>query len=238
MHRSALDRHEHTNALRLLREQTGHYLYPVHRLDKPTSGALIFALTKEAATHLSFQFENGLAQKTYLAVVRGYCEKSATIDHPVRDRDAKYKDGTSKQAADAITHYSTLATMEQPYQVDRYPTARYSLLQVKPVTGRRHQIRLHLKHISHPIIGDTNYGKTPHNRFFANHYQSQRLLLHARSLTLTEPGSPHPVSIDARVDDKSFVRVINDPLWQWHDTNQAGSHTLPEQAGAAVPLCE
>lgn len=229
VHRSALDRHEHRNALRMLKEQTGHYLYPVHRLDKPTSGVLVFALSKEAASDLSFQFENGLVQKTYIAIVRGHCEKIGTINHAVRDRDAKYKTGKSKQAVDAITHYSTLATIELPYHVDRYPTSRYSLLQVRPVTGRRHQIRLHLKHISHPIIGDTNYGKTSHNRFFASHYHSRRLLLHACSLTLTVPGAQQPITINAPVDDEFFVRILNDQSWQWEKDHTANNLLHPRQ---------
>jgi len=158
VHRSALDRHEHNNAMRTLRAQSGQYLYPVHRLDKPTSGVLVFALSKDAATTVSTQFEHGLVQKNYLAVVRGHCNEGGTIDHAVRDRDAK-----DKKPANAITRYTTTATIELPHHVDRYPTTRYSLLQVQPKTGRRHQIRLHMKHMSHPIVGDTNYGKTLHN---------------------------------------------------------------------------
>ncbi len=216
VHRSALDRHEQNNALRSLRDQTGHYLYPVHRLDKPTSGVLVFALSKAAATSLSAQFENAQVQKNYLAVVRGHCEDGGIIDHAVRDRDAK-----DKKPADAITRYTVAATIELPYYVDRYPTTRYSLLQVQPQTGRRHQIRLHMKHISHPIVGDTNYGKTPHNKFFASHYQCRRLLLHAHSICLTEPGSSQAVTITAPVNDTQFLRVLNEPAWQWQAATDA-----------------
>ena len=210
VHRSALDRHETQNALRQLHDQTGHYLYPVHRLDKPTSGVLLFALSKEAATELSQQLEHGLTKKQYLAVVRGHSNTSGTIDHPVRDKDAK-----DKPAAAAVTSYSRLATIELPHAVDRYPTSRYSLLLVEPQTGRRHQIRRHMKHISHPLIGDSNYGKTPHNRFFASRYQCHRLLLHAHAITLTEPESNQPLTITAPVSDLQFARVLNDQAWQW-----------------------
>ena len=214
VHRSALDRQEFNNALKILRNQTGQYLYPVHRLDKPTSGVLLFALSKTSAKALSFQFDEGTVKKVYLAVVRGYCAASGKIDHAVRDRDAK-----NKKPADAITCYKTIATIELPHAVDRYPTTRYSLLEVQPRTGRRHQIRLHMKHISHPIAGDTNYGKTPHNRFFANHYQCQRLLLHAHTITIKEPGSADTTTITAPVEDDQFIRVLSDPAWQWQHGN-------------------
>jgi len=200
----------------MLRDQTGHYLYPVHRLDKPTSGVLVFALSKEAAVALSVQFERSLVEKNYLAVVRGYCDETGTIDHSVRDRDAK-----DKKPVAALTHYSTYATIELPHYVDRYPTTRYSLLKIQPKTGRRHQIRLHMKHISHPIIGDSNYGKTPHNRFFASHYQSKRLLLHAHSIALTEPGTNHTIAITAPVEEEQFIRVLRDPAWQWQQGDNA-----------------
>lgn len=219
MHRSALDRHETQNALHQLRDQTGHYLYPVHRLDKPTSGVLLFALSKEAATEVSQQFEHGLTKKQYLAVVRGHSNASGTIDHPVRDKDAK-----GKPAAAAVTCYSRLATIELPHAVDRYPTSRYSLLLVEPQTGRRHQIRRHMKHISHPLIGDSNYGKTPHNRFFANHYQCPRLLLHAWAITLTEPESGQPLTITAPVSDPQFARVLDDDAWQWLPGTSAANY--------------
>jgi len=221
VHRSALDRHEHSNALRMLRDQTGHYLYPVHRLDKPTSGVLIFALSKAAATALSIQFEEGLVQKKYMAVVRGHCDEG-TIDHAVRDRDSK-----DKKPQDAVTSYTTIATIELPFYVDRYPTTRYSLLQVKPQTGRRHQIRLHMKHISHPIVGDTNYGKTPHNKFFASHYDCHRLMLHAHTISFTEPDCAQPTTITAPVADEQFQRVLDDPRWQWQCGTDANAFLSP-----------
>jgi len=149
--------------------------------------------------------------------VRGYCDRGI-IDHAVRDRDAK-----DKPPQDAITSYATTATIELPFQVDRYPTTRYSLLQVQPKSGRRHQIRLHMKHISHPIVGDSNYGKTPHNRFFASHYDCHRLLLHAYTLSVFEPDNAQPVTIKAPVTDKQFQRVLNDPAWQWQGSNDATS---------------
>ena len=220
VHRSALDRHDYNNALRDLRKQTGRYLYPVHRLDKPTSGVLLFALSREAATCLSAQFEHALARKNYLAVVRGHCDEQGTIDHAVRDRDAR-----DKKPADALTRYVTTATIELPYAVDRYPTTRYSLLQIQPRTGRRHQIRLHMKHISHPIVGDTNYGKTPHNKFFASHYECYRLLLHAHSISIKEPHSDKTITITAAVNDAQFLRVLGDPAWQWQHNTGAGSFT-------------
>ena len=84
-----------------------------------------------------------------------------------------------------------------------------------------------MKHISHPIVGDRNYGKTPHNQFFVNHYQCQRLLLHAHSITLTEPDSHQPITITASVEDEQFVRVLHDPDWQWQHGSSANSFFAP-----------
>jgi len=208
VHRSALDVHDHVNALHTLRDQTGLYLYPVHRLDKPTSGVLLFACTRSCARALAQQFEQHVIEKSYTAVARGYCATNGTIDHAIRDRDSK-----SRIAQSAVTGYQTLALMEIPESVDRYPTSRYSLISLSPITGRRHQIRQHMKHINHPLIGDSSYGKAIHNRFFSQRYNSHRLLLHADKLTLKHPQSGKTCSITAPVIDEQFKRVIDDPLW-------------------------
>ena len=216
VHRSALDTHDPVNVLRLLKQQTGCHLYPVHRLDKPTSGVLIFALTKGAARVVSAQFESHQITKNYLAVVRGYCPPEGTINSTIRDRDNPQR---ARQPAE--THFHTLARIELPFAVDRYPSSRYSLLQIAPVTGRRHQIRQHLKHISHPIVGDSSYGKTPHNRFFNWHFQSTRLLLHACSLKLNHPVSRIPIEIRRKPSDAAYIRVLAHAAWQSAEAAQS-----------------
>ncbi len=216
VHRSKLDVHEQDNVLRRLREQCGRFLYPVHRLDKPTSGVLLFALDSDSARSLSQQFERQLVSKHYLAVVRGYTDAVGNIDYAIKDRDAKNPERNS-----ARTAYQRLARIELPHQIDRYPTTRYSLVDVKPATGRRHQIRMHMKHIKHPVIGDTSYGKASHNRFFTDHYNSQRLLLHAQKLIFCHPADGREIELNADVrqiigvDDGQFNTVLADPAWQW-----------------------
>ena len=211
VHRSKLDVHDKHNVLKTLREQTGLFLYPVHRLDKPTSGVLLFALDSASARSISQQFERQLISKCYVAVVRGYTDKAGVIDYAIRDRDAR-----TPQRNSAQTSYQRLATIELPHRIDRYPTTRYSLLKLKPETGRRHQIRQHMKHIKHPIIGDTSYGKTLHNQFFSTLYDSHRLLLHAQQLEFLHPLHGKPVTISSDPDGE-FKSVLADPLWQWDE---------------------
>jgi len=163
VHRSALDRHETRFALQMLRDQIGRQVFPVHRLDKGTSGVLLFALDREVGRVLNGQFERGEVAKTYLAVVRGHPPEAGEIDHPlVRMADEHAGIVASAAAQPALTRYCRLATVELPYRVDRYPSSRYALLELEPLTGRWHQLRRHLKHIAHPIIGDATHGKGRH----------------------------------------------------------------------------
>lgn len=203
VHRSHLDRHETRFALQLLRDQIGQHVYPVHRLDKPTSGVLVFALSSEIARELSLQFEQRQVDKRYLAVVRGYCPEQGAIDYPLKEQHDKTADSRSRQdkpAQEAFTSYSRLATIELPVSVDRYPQTRYSLVQLRPQTGRRHQLRRHMKHIGHPIIGDAKHGKGVHNRFMAAQYDCPRLLLACTDLSLTHPVSGRRLDLHADVD--------------------------------------
>ena len=212
VHRTQIDKHDHDNALHQLRDQTGLYLYPVHRLDKPTSGVLLFALNSECASFIAKQFEQHQIHKCYLGIVRGYTDEQQTIVHAVRDRDAPQKPKLS-----ASTSYKTLAQLELPNQIDRYPTTRYSLLEIVPLSGRRHQIRQHMKHISHPLIGDSSYGKSSHNIFFRQQFNCHRLLLHAHSIRFTHPASCSRCDITAENLDPSFQRVLEHEQWQWNE---------------------
>ncbi len=213
VHRSRIDYHEQQNLVEALSRQTGRRIYPAHRLDKPTSGVLVAALDEASARQLGKQFENRQVLKTYLAVVRGYTRLVGFIDHPVGDKD---RPAQEKRAA--TTLYRTLSSIELPYRADRYPASRYSLIEVRPQSGRRHQIRQHLKHINHPIIGDTSYGKTSHNRLFANLFECRRLLLHAASITLTHPVTDRMLTINCDLSElpgqDSFPRVLKDTRWR------------------------
>ncbi|WP_460231984.1 tRNA pseudouridine(65) synthase TruC [Aurantivibrio plasticivorans] len=211
VHRSMIDRHETEFALQKVRDQIGQRVYPVHRLDKPTSGVLVFALSPETARKLSSQFAENRVFKRYIAVVRGYTPDYGVIDHPLKEELDKIADKRAqkdKPPQDAITEYKTLATVEIPEFVERYPQTRYSLVECLPKTGRKHQIRRHMKHIAHPIIGDAKHGKGVHNRFFQSRYDSHRLLL-----TCVEMKCKHPISgveliLTASLDEQ-FLRVIN-----------------------------
>jgi tRNA pseudouridine65 synthase len=199
VHRSEIDRHETRFAIQLLRDQIGQRVWPAHRLDRGTSGVLLFALSPEVASQLGRQFECGTVGKRYLAVVRGHPPLSGEIDHPLsRQRDAyEFQGEQSSQAAQpALTHFRRLASIELPVAVDRYPSSRYALLELEPVTGRRHQLRRHLKHIAHPIIGDATYGKGRHNRYFAEQLACQRLLLACTRLVFQHPLSAATITVD------------------------------------------
>lgn len=199
VHRSNLDRHETRFALQILRDQIGQPVWPVHRLDKGTSGLLLFALERDAGRALSAQFERGEVAKTYLAVVRGYPSEQGEIDHPLAPMADEYAGrGQGGQAPQpALTRYRRLATVELPYAVDRYPSSRYALVQLSPRTGRWHQLRRHLKHIAHPVIGDATHGKGRHNRLFQELFGSQRLLLAALEMRLAHPVSGAPLLLEA-----------------------------------------
>jgi tRNA pseudouridine65 synthase len=186
VHRSPIDRHETRFALQLLRDQIGQRVYPLHRLDKPTSGVLLFALDEESARLMMPVFSGGRVSKEYLAVVRGYTDESAIIDYPLKEQLDRMTDALAdadKPAQAAVTGYRRLATAELPQAVGRYNTARYSLLSLTPETGRKHQLRRHMKHIFHPIIGDTTHGDSRHNQFFRDRLDCRRLLLAATQVS-------------------------------------------------------
>jgi len=190
VHRSNIDRHETRFALQLLRNQLGQRVYPVHRLDKPTSGVLLFALDPETARELSEQFRQHAVLKHYLAIVRGWTDDSGLIDYPLVDGPIKAAYAEQKNSdtpREAVTDYRTLQRVELPIATGRYPSSRYSLLEACPKTGRRHQLRRHFKHIFHPIIGDTTYGDTQHNRMLRSEFDCHRLLLHALKLVFEHP---------------------------------------------------
>jgi tRNA pseudouridine65 synthase len=183
VHPSGLDAHEDRTALKLLRDQLGEWLWPLHRLDKGTSGVLLFARSAAAAREWGLAFEQGRVGKRYRALVRGWPEVEGTIDHPLA-RDPELPSQGQPQLP-AVTHFRRLATFDWPFTVDaRHATSRYALVEVEPLTGRRHQIRRHFKHIAHPLVGDATHGKGSHNRAVAAWLGMQRLWLHAESVEL------------------------------------------------------
>lgn len=203
VHRSWLDRHETQFVMQTLRDQIGQLVYPIHRLDRPTSGVLLFALNSEIANLLCLQFEQKQTEKQYLAVVRGYVTGHGEIDYPLKIQLDKIADKFSQQdkaPQSAVTFYEGLQTVEMPYGVGRYATSRYSLVRLILQTGRKHQLRRHMKHIFHPILGDTQYGDLHQNRALMEHTGCTRLLLHAEKLTFVHPLTQRPMTIQAGLD--------------------------------------
>lgn len=216
VHRSWLDKHETVFAMQTLRDQLGQHVFPIHRLDRPTSGVLLFALNSEMARLMSVQFEQHQLQKSYLAIVRGYLYEQGRIDYPLKVQLDKIADKFSQEKApqSAITDYQSLATVEMPYPAGKFATARYSLLQLFPQTGRKHQLRRHLKHLFHPIMGDTNYGDLHQNRALMENMGVNRLFLHANQLQFTHPTKPlQNIVINAPLDSQwqALFRQFN-----WH----------------------
>jgi tRNA pseudouridine65 synthase len=202
--------------LGMLREQLGQVVHPVHRLDRAVSGLMLLARDRDTLADLARQFERREPRKRYLAVVRGWLEASGEID---RALGATRDERTSKDVPkSAVTRWRRLQQVEVDQAVPPYATARYSLLQLQPLTGRRHQLRRHMKHLSHPIIGDTTYGRGEHNRLFRERFDCHRLLLHARSLEFLHPHSGLPICLHAGLDEE-FRRTLEQLGW----TEEAGA---------------
>jgi len=216
VHRSMIDKHETRFALQMVRNQVGQHVYPVHRLDKPTSGVLLFALNPDIAKIMGEKFANRETSKSYLAVVRGYTEAEGVINYALKeelDKKSDKKASHDKAPQEAVTHYKRLATTELKIPVGRYETARYALLHIQPETGRKHQIRRHFKHIFHPIVGDTTHGDGKHNELFRSEFDCHRLLLAATSLSFDHPVHGNKVVIKAGLDG-SFTAMIDGFGWQ------------------------
>lgn len=168
-----------------VRDAIGEHVHPIHRLDRGTSGALLFARNREAAAVLCKSFEEGRVEKRYLALVRGTPPAAGLIDHPI----PKAEDGPKVPAQ---TRFRLVL---------RSPVDRCSLVVAMPETGRLHQIRRHLRHANHPLVGDVNYGSGEINRHYRAHYNLHRLALHASRLAFTHPVSGARMVVDAPVPE-------------------------------------
>lgn len=211
VHRSSLAREASEFALQIVRDQMGRKVYPVHRLDRGTSGLLLFALTPQSAARLANCFAEGRVHKTYLAVVRGIAPVRTLIDYPLReelDAIADRQARKDKPAQEARTEIERVAAFELPVRVDKFPTSRYSLVQASPQTGRKHQIRRHLRHLGHPIIGDVTHGVGKHNRYFAENFGNRRMLLACTQMKWTDPRSGEQLEIRAPLDE-AFGTVLH-----------------------------
>ena len=212
VHRTPLDKGESRFVLQTLRDQIGRPVWPVHRLDKGTSGVLVFALSAEVARALGQAFESGEGlHKVYRAMVRGWPADALFIDHPLKRMPDDMR-SQREEVQSAQTQLLTLRRGVLPVPQGTHPQLRWAEVQLQPLTGRRHQLRRHAKHIAHPILGDATHGKGPLNRAVAAHLGVQRLWLHAQSLQLRHPHSGQELSLHAPAE----------PAWGLWD-----AHALP-----------
>jgi tRNA pseudouridine65 synthase len=193
VHDSALARGETDFAADRLREQFGRQIFLVHRLDRATSGCLLLAFDREVASALGKTLMARDVEKDYLAVCRGWPEERFTIDHPLDGGPGK------PVKKPATTAFERLATCELDIPSTGFTTSRYALLRAHPLTGRFRQIRRHLKHVSHHLIGDTSHGDGRHNRAFRM-LGIHRMLLHAERLAFTHPVSGARIDVRAPLD--------------------------------------
>ena len=209
VHKTRIAEEKKEFALQMLRDQLGYRVFAVHRLDRGTSGVLLFAKSAGAVAPLAKAFDEKQVKKIYYAIVRGYTPAEATIDNPIKpDKDHKHK-----APQEAITHYTRLNKVEIPIPVGRYATARYSLVCVLPETGRMHQIRKHFAHARHYIIGDKKHGDWRHNKMFLEELGSPFLLLHASLLAFTHPFTNTRIEIKAPMPE-NMLMLCNRFNWE------------------------
>lgn len=177
--------------LELIKNQTNLKCYPVHRLDRKTSGVVLLSKEKEFVSKFQELFNNQEISKIYYGLVRGFAPKSVEIDSPVKGRDAKvYKEA---QTALRSLENSTLDIPVKPYD-----TSRYSLVELTPKTGRMHQLRIHMQKISHPLVVDPKYGDNNHNIMYESNFGITNLFLHAGRLSFVHPFTSEKINTKAQ----------------------------------------
>ena len=205
VHRSPIASDASEFAVQLLRDQLGQRVYPVHRLDRKTGGVLLFALNEAMNSVMQQQFSDGNVAKTYLAIVRGYTEDEQEIDYPLRRDDGR----GAGLLQEAFTYVKTLRRTEVPLPFGKHTTSRYSLVELTPTTGRMHQLRKHMAHILHPIIGDRPHGCNKQNKLFKDHFDMNTMLLHAQRISFDHPTTSEKITITAPLQAE-FSRMLTE----------------------------
>ncbi|MEO6685393.1 MAG: pseudouridine synthase [Dyadobacter sp.] len=200
VHRSFIAADTSEFAVQILRDQIGQRVYPVHRLDRKTSGVLLFALSDRMNSLMQMQFQDGKVEKHYSAIVRGFTPDYLEIDYPLKRDDGVVQD--------AFTAFETLQKTELDLPFGKHPTSRYSLVDLHPTTGRMHQLRKHMAHIFHPIIGDRPHGCNKQNKFFKEYFGMDSMLLHAREIKFLHPDNENIITILADYQPE-FNRMLN-----------------------------
>lgn len=190
-------------ALQLLRDQVGYRVFPTHRLDRKTSGVLLFAKSKEANSVMQQRFLNREVEKTYLAIVRGYTDSKGAIDYSLTGDDGKIKE--------ANTNYTTLEQYEIPLAFGKHLTSRYSLVELRPETGRFHQLRKHMAHIFHPIIGDRPHGCNKQNKLWKEKFGMNKMMLHASSLRFRIDNKSINIAAQKSKAFEEMLKILTDP---------------------------
>lgn len=201
VHRSPIAADASEFAIQLLRDQLGRKVYPTHRLDRKTSGVLLFALDESTNRTMQQLFMNQGVSKTYKALVRGFIPEKGTIDYALTTDEGKTQD--------AVTHYERIEIFELPIAFGKHATSRYSLVKLDPETGRMHQLRKHLAHIFYPIIGDRPHGCNKQNRFFLEQWQMNKMLLHAEEIAFDHPVTKEAVVIRANYSN-DFMHILQE----------------------------
>lgn len=206
VHRSPIASDASLFALQLLRDRIGKRVYPAHRLDRKTSGILLFSLDKTTDSEMQQLFAARQTDKVYLAVLRGYAPPEGEIDYPLKKENGGIQD--------ALTRFWTLATAEIALPTGKHATSRYSFVKAKPETGRMHQLRRHFAHILHPIIGDRPHGCNKQNKLWKQTFNLGTMLLHASSLRFIHPITGHDVAIEAPLhpEFKRALSILNLPF--------------------------
>jgi tRNA pseudouridine65 synthase len=209
VHRSAADRSATEFVVQTVRDQLNCFVYPIHRLDRPTSGVLLLAKSSEAAAVYATMFAERRVQKTYLALVRGFANDSDRIDRPLVSDKGRGRPATDPHAVpqEAETFYRTIEKFEAAFSSGQHSTTRCSLVEAQPKTGRYHQIRRHFAGISHPVIGDADHGDCKANRRFQQCLGVTRLMLAAVRLEFVHPFTAEPITIES-APDESFDDVV------------------------------
>lgn len=197
---------DEASLLQIIKNETDLTVYPIHRLDRKTSGIILLAKEKEYVSKFQELFTNNQIQKTYFGVVRGFSPDAKTIDSPVKGRDANVH-------KDALTALKTLANITLNIPVKPYDSSRYSLVELQPKTGRMHQLRVHMNKISHPLIGDAKYGDKNHDTMYANNFGWKNLFLHAGKLEFTHPFTLKKVEFTATFP-KDWLALFKEFNWK------------------------
>jgi len=227
VHRSKMVGNAEEFLIDLLREQIGDNVYLAHRLDRATSGVLLVARSKEVAAALGEQFMARSIDKQYLVVVRGWPEPGEdVIDYPL---PGSRETGPRREAR---TRYRRLATIEVPIELGRYPQQRYALVLAEPESGRFRQIRKHLAHVHHPVIGDCQHGRGDHNRLYKQHFGCHRMLLHAWRLDFHHPVTGVPMQLEAPLDE-AYTQLLARFGWPRPEDIEASANDFPPPLGSS-----